>query len=90
MNPERTIQSSRRKLDRITKDLIRLVYERNKLAIDVGKAKKKMNLKVTDIKREKMVIDNAKAYARKMKVDSKLIEKLMKILMSHARKLQMS
>lgn len=88
MKPEKTIEKNRKELDKITKELVRLVARRNKLVMGVGKAKKKMKIKVTDNRRENIVLKKARSYSRKAKVDSKLMEKIMKLLVRHAKKLQ--
>jgi len=88
MKPEKIIKNKRKELDKTTKDLVKLISKRNKLAIKIGKTKKKMNLKITDRKREKIVLKNAKSYAKKMGVNPKLIEKIMKTLIKHSKKLQ--
>ena len=88
MKPEKIIKNNRKRLDRVTKDLVKLIAKRNKLAVKIGKTKKKLNLKITDRKREKIVLKNAKLYAKKMGVNPNLIEKIMKILIKHSKKLQ--
>jgi len=45
-------------------------------------------MKVVDRKREKEVLENSRKIAEKMKVDPKIAEKIMKILIEYARKIQ--
>ncbi|MEM5869965.1 MAG: chorismate mutase [Candidatus Aenigmatarchaeota archaeon] len=88
MNPKNVIEKNRKKIDRINEKIIYLIAERNKLVKEIGLAKKKLGMKVVDRKREKEVLENSRKIAEKMKVDPKIAEKIMKILIEYARKIQ--
>lgn len=74
----------RKSIDKITDEIIRLIARRNRLAVEIGRLKKR----VTDKKREEKVLLNAKNAAKKYGVDAKLAEKISKILISHSKKIQ--
>lgn len=81
-----SLEKKRKRMDAITLDMIRLVSERNKVAGQIGLIKKGKN--ITDRKRESAVLSAAAAAARKYGVDPELAEKVMKILISHSKKIQ--
>ena len=88
MNPEKTIQKNRKKLDKITEDLVNLVAKRNKVILSIAKVKRQSGKPIVNIKREKEVLERAKRFSKEMNVDFTLIKKMMKLLIKHARKLQ--
>ncbi len=81
-----TLKNKRKEMDRITAEMIRLIAKRNRTAEEIGKIKKGKN--ITDRKRESAVISAAAAAAKKYNVDAGLAEKVMKILISHSKKIQ--
>ncbi len=88
MRPKNVIEKNRKKLDKITEQIIRLIRERNDAAKEIGRAKRKLGLPVVNLKRRAGVIKNAKKLARKLKVDVNVVEKIMRILINHAEKIQ--
>ncbi len=87
---ENSLLKCRKRLDKITIKLIELVRERNDVVSEVGKIKKKMGIPIVNLKREKEVINNARILAKKMKVDEDLAEELMRILITYAKKIEVS
>ena len=82
------LQYYRKKLDRITERLIKLIGERDRIVLEIGKAKKSLGLGITDSRREEEVIEKARELAMKKGVDPELVEEIMKVLITHAKKIQ--
>ncbi|XOB41457.1 MAG: chorismate mutase [Candidatus Nealsonbacteria bacterium] len=88
MKSEKIIQKNRKKLDEITRDITKLIAKRNRIVLKIGKIKKQFGLPVTDLKRDKEVIKKAKTIAKKTGVNIDAIEKIIKILIKHAKEIQ--
>ncbi|MDE1861005.1 MAG: chorismate mutase [Candidatus Micrarchaeota archaeon] len=88
MDAERIIARNRRGLDRINVSLVRLIAERDRLVVEIGRAKKRLGLKITDRKREKAIMDKIDRLALHYKVDKKLARRIVKTLIRHAKELQ--
>lgn len=82
------IEKNRKKLDKITEDLIQLVRKRDKLVLEIGKAKKRLGIEVLDIKRESKILEGARAKAQALGVDEHLIEGILKLLIEDSRRKQ--
>ncbi len=81
-----SLEKKRKRMDAITAEMARLISERNKVAGEIGRIKKGEN--ITDRKRESVVLAAAAAAAKKYGVEPELAEKVMKILISHSKKIQ--
>lgn len=57
------IEKWRRRIDELDLELVRLLNERSRCAIEIGKVKKELNLQVYDPRREEEVIRNVQAAA---------------------------
>ncbi len=89
MNQDRiVIKKNREMLDKITDDLIKLVYKRGKLVSEIGKAKKHLGIKVVDSKRESEVLETAREKALAAGVDQNLISEILKLLIKDSRRKQ--
>lgn len=82
------IEFWRRKIDKITEKLIRLIVQRKRIVLEIGRIKKEKNLRAVDFKREKELIKMAREMAKKSGISPILVEKIMKILIKDARELQ--
>lgn len=88
MNQEKIIQKKRKKLDQITEDMVKIIRKRNKVVLEIGKVKKQIGLPITNLKRDKEVIEKAKLISVRKGVDPDIVEKIMRILMKYAKKIQ--
>ncbi len=88
MKLENTIFKNRKGIDKITNDLVKLMAKRSKLVLDIGKAKKKLNLPLIDSKREMQMVEDARKLSKKFGVNPKLVNRIMKLLIEDARRLQ--
>lgn len=70
----------RRKLDKVSKDLVFLMKKRNKLSYEILKIKKRLKLPATDSKREKQIVSNIKKFSDRHGIDSENATKIVKIM----------
>lgn len=82
------IKFLRRKIDKITEKIIKLIAERRKIVLEIGKIKKEKGIPILDQKREKELIVKVKNLSKKFKIPPTLIERIMKILIENSRRLQ--
>jgi len=84
------MQQTRKQIDGIDKKLIKLLSKRMKLAIKLGKFKKKESLPVLDKKREEKMLKKLEKQAKKQGLDTKFINKLYKEIFKESRRVQKS
>ena len=84
----REIKTERTKIEKIDKMIIKLLSERTKISIKIGKLKNKYKLNVRDALRETKIINMYKKLAKKYKLDDSFIEKLLRSIIAHSRKIQ--
>ena len=82
------IDRLRKQIDKIDSQLLRLISKRMKVAKKIGIYKKKNNMKVVDLQRERKVLDKISQKARKLRVDPHLSRKLFKLMILESRKQQ--
>lgn len=85
---ENKIQKLREKLDKITEDLIDLFAKRKKIVLELAKTKREIKTSIKDKKREKEILETAKKMAREKGLNSILVEKIVKLLIEDAKKIQ--
>lgn len=85
---EKKIKNLRRKLDKITEDLIFLLAERKELVLKLDKLKKKNKMPILDKKREKEALNRAKKIAREKGLNPILVKKIINLLFKDAKKIQ--
>lgn len=85
---EKKIKNLRRKLDKITEDLIFLLAKRKELVLKLAELKKKNKLPIADIKREKEELKMAEKIAKEMELNPILVKKIIKLLIKNAKKIQ--
>jgi chorismate mutase len=88
MDPQEAIMRNRKKLDMLTVGLVRLMAARDRAAIRIERAKRRLGSRVLDRNREKAVLDRAQALASRCGVDGKVVVRIMRILMRHSRRIQ--
>ncbi|MBU2609312.1 MAG: chorismate mutase, partial [Chloroflexi bacterium] len=64
----------RKKIDETDAQIVRLIAERLRIAEDVGKNKREHGNQIEDKGRERVVLDNVKALARKENISSEDVE----------------
>ncbi len=84
---QRKIKFLRKKLDKITEELIELIAKKN-IVLEIGNIKKEEKMSIVDSQREKEEIEKAKVLAKKFKLNQTTIEKITKILIQYGRELQ--
>ena len=84
---QRKIKFLRKKLDKITEELIELIAKKN-IVLEIGNIKKEEKMSIVDSQREKEEIEKAKVLAKKFKLNKTTIEKITKILIQYGRELQ--
>jgi len=82
------IKFLRRKIDRITEKIIKLIAERRKVVLEIGRIKEEKRIPILDQKREKESMFKVKKLSKENKIPSALIEKITKILIENGRRLQ--
>ena len=78
----------RKQIDGIDKEIIKLLSKRMKLAIKLGKFKKKEGLPILDKKREQEMLKKLEKQAKKVGLDPKSIGKLYKEIFRESRRAQ--
>lgn len=74
------LEKLRKKIDKADEKLLKILAERFSLTKKIGEFKKRHNLKIRDLKREKEILKTKKELARKLGLDPKLIEKIFKLI----------
>ncbi|HSR67016.1 MAG TPA: bifunctional chorismate mutase/prephenate dehydrogenase [Acidobacteriota bacterium] len=74
------LQEMRERLGRIDRDILKLVAQRQKLALEIGKRKMDRGAPTRDYKQEKEVVDRAKQIALEMGLQEQTAEKLSLLL----------
>jgi chorismate mutase len=82
------MQQIRKQIDGIDKKVIQLLVKRMKLAVKLGRLKKKEGHLVLDKKREIEMLKNLEKQAKKGGLDVKFVNKLYKEIFKESRKVQ--
>lgn len=85
---EKEIINLRKKLDKITEDLIDLLSKRKELVLKLAELKKKNKLPILDKKREKEELKMAEGIAKERGLNPILVKKIIKLLIEDAKKIQ--
>lgn len=85
---EKEIENLRRKLDKITQDLISLLAKRNKIVLEIGKLKRKKKILIFDKKREREILEMAEKVAKERGLNPILVKKIIKLLIDDAKRIQ--
>ncbi|MBI4540047.1 MAG: chorismate mutase [Gemmatimonadetes bacterium] len=72
MNAERRLQQLRERIAELDAELVRLISERRRLAVEIGAVKSELGLPVLDPQREAEVVRRAAAVARELGIDEEL------------------
>lgn len=79
------IKLYRKKIDKINEKLIKLIAKRNEFANKIRKEKIKLGLPLSDTKREKEILEKVNKLSKKFRVDTKVVEKIVKLLIKNAK-----
>lgn len=82
------IKNQRKKLDKVTREIIRLIAQRKRLVLTIGRLKEKKGLPIINKGREREVLRDSVKVAKKLKVNPILTTKIMRLLIEDARKIQ--
>lgn len=80
MNKRDEIKDYRKEIDRIHQELISLIAKRNNICNKIHKLKNELKLSKVDIVREKEIIENAREIAKNLKINERVVMKIMKLL----------
>ena len=86
MNTE--ISNLRKKIDKVNQEILKLINQRQNLAVKVGEIKKQNNLQVVDIKREDQVYDNIKKQAKQLNLDENFVVELFRLIIKNSKDIQ--
>ena len=78
----------RKEISAIDLGILKLVKKRLTYAQKIGQEKRKLGLRIQDTKVEKDILLRHKKNAKKLHLDGMLVEKLIKLLIRYARKIQ--
>lgn len=79
------LKNLRKKIDKVDFEILQKLAERFSLAQKIGRNKAKNLLSVLDKKREKEVLRQRKIWAKKLKLNKALIEKIFKLFFKESR-----
>ncbi len=82
------LDSIRAKINKIDTQLVGLISKRQSLMPAVGKYKKENKLPLTDLAREKEILESKKKIAKQLKLNPIFIEKIFKLLFKEGKKVQ--
>lgn len=68
------IEKLRKKIDKIDKEIIDLLFERLKTATIILEKKRKLNLPLTDLKREELIIQKLKSQSKNLYLEDLISE----------------
>jgi len=87
-NRIKELKKFRKQYDSINNEILRVLKKRHNLSKKIGKFKKKHNMKIIDLKREKIMLENLSKKARKLSLDKTFINQVFKLIIKNSRNLQ--
>ena len=85
-NKKYLLNQFRRNLIEINNDIISLIAKRNNICLEIHKIKKELKLPLTDKTREQKVIKKAKKIAINYKINPKLIEEIIQLIIKESKR----
>ena len=82
------LKDSRKKIDELDEEIIRIIKERTSLAGDIAQAKMVLEMNMHDPEREEYIQKKIKEIARDKKIDPTSLSQIMKILADLSKKEQ--
>jgi len=77
---EKLLQDSRRKIDKLDEEIIKLIKMRTSLAVKIALAKKALDFEVEDKDREEYIQHKIRKLAREQKINENSLIQIIKIL----------
>jgi chorismate mutase len=82
------LENFRKKINEIDENIIRLLAERHKVVLAVGKYKEKADIEVVDLKREQQLREFYAELCTKNGLDIDFVNRLFKMVIMESRRLQ--
>ncbi|MCL5419854.1 MAG: chorismate mutase [Candidatus Marsarchaeota archaeon] len=89
-DPKKTLEDSRKSIDAITREMVRLIRKRDLVVRKVIEAKRQLGIPALNAVREKALIRKARDMAEKAGVDPLLMEKITRLIIDNSRKYEES
>lgn len=89
-DPKKTLEDSRKSIDAITREMVRLIRKRDLVVRKVIEAKRQLGIPALNAVREKALIHKARDMAEKAGVDPLLMEKITRLIIDNSRKYEES
>ncbi len=83
-----TIESKRKKIDAINNQILDLLEQREQIAREIGKEKKRRYLPINDPQREEEILAGLKEKARQKGIPPEVIETIFRLIIARSRKVQ--
>lgn len=80
------IEANRKKLDRITEELVQLAAERKTLAHEIHDEKRRLGMPIADAEREKEILKNARKLSEKYGANAETVEEILFLLIADAKR----
>ena len=84
----KNLQQLRNQIDAIDKEIVTLVSDRLRVALDIAMLKKGGHLPVFNQSRERQVIEQVFSHARFKKLDTAFVTRMFRIIINESRRLQ--
>jgi len=82
------LENYRKQYDNINNEILNAIKKRQDLSIKVGDFKKKNNMKIIDLGREKIMLEELSKKAIKLGLDKTFINQVFKLIIQNSRDLQ--
>ena len=82
------IDRLRKEIDRVDSQILKLIAKRMKAAKKIGIFKKKNNMKIVDLKREKELLSKISSKAKRLRLNNIFTTNLFKTIIKESRKQQ--
>jgi chorismate mutase len=74
------LQDSRREIDKLDEEIIKLIKKRTSMAVKIARAKNALDLEVEDKKREEYIQHKIRQLAREQEIDENSLTQIINIL----------
>lgn len=82
------LEKLRKEIDKIDENLVLLLGRRFDLVKKIALIKKKLNLPITDINRERQILERSKKINQNLDLNPEFIEKILKLIIVESKRLQ--
>ncbi len=84
----KTLKSLRKKIDRVDATIIRMLAERRKLSLTVGKLKARTKMVVKDPARERAMLKFYRSQSKRFRLDPEFVHQLFRHIIRYSRRVQ--